>query len=69
METKIVAWTGGDYGYESQDAPLARIIYRDHLTEWKDFWGDFPDNDTKQIFKTRARHDAYATRRAQEQQC
>ena len=62
----IVAWTGGSrppkvLPPEAQE--LAKRLYADQLQVWHDYWGDWPDKDTKNIFKIRARGDAWATYR------
>jgi hypothetical protein len=43
--------------------PIARTFYREQLRDWHLYWGDWPDADTKSIFKNRAWSDAWATYR------
>jgi hypothetical protein len=60
------AWTGG-----SKPLPILELgreerryvsfLFREQLTIWHDYWGDYPNNDTRHIFWNRARFDAHAT--------
>lgn len=64
------AWTGGCRPRPllligPEEARLVRFFFREQMQEWNDFWGDWPDKDTRRIFWGRARFDAHATIRHQ----
>lgn len=57
------AWTGGLMIEMPKLIPLARVLYREQLKDWWNFWNCRPDYDTRAIFKGRAWGDAYASYR------
>lgn len=62
------AWTGGDTvsAQVAASRPFRQLqaaFYQEQLTDWKNYWGDLPDADTRKIFIGRARADAWATLR------
>lgn len=66
-----IAWTGGDVprrGITLADSPYGRQyrsirheLFREALTDWRDYWHDLPDRDTRKILWNRASLDAWAT--------
>lgn len=62
------AWSGGSPPPKKLPADakkLADELYEEQLADWREGWGDEPDTDTKELFRKRARYDAWATYRDQ----
>lgn len=64
-----VAWMGGDTAPKtfrriSRDfRNLMSFFFREQIKDFKDYWGDMPDKDTRKIFWGRARVDSWASYR------
>lgn len=63
---RIIAWTGGTaprpIGTVGRDERHAiSYLFREQVTTWAGFWGDFPDRPTLRVFWNRARYDAHAS--------
>jgi len=66
-----IAWTGGDVprrGLCLANSPYGRqyryfrhSFFREQLCDWREYWGDMPNRDTRKIFCNRASIDAWAT--------
>ena len=68
-EYKRRAWMGGstpspDLHKTSQDyRDLVTLFYEEMVSDFEEYWKEMPDKDTKNIFMGRARGDAFATYR------
>ena len=63
---QIYAWTGGTSPEKYKaisvlEKQLVSIFFRSEINCFRNYWGDFPDKDTRAIFWNRAKHDAHAT--------
>lgn len=62
----VIAWTGGSAPpakLPKAAASLAKDLYAEQIKEFTEYWGDRPDKQTRDTFKNRAIHDAWATYR------
>jgi len=68
-EYKRIAWMGGstpppDLYKNCQDyRDLTLLFYEEQVSDFAEYWGDMPDQDTKKIFWNRATGDAWSTYR------
>lgn len=63
-----IAWTGGDrppadFVRTREFQQLRSAFFREQVGEWRNYWKDSPDADTRKTFQRRAIMDAWATLR------
>ena len=63
---RVIAWTGGSSPPEVLPPDVEQFseqVFAEQMAEWKDYWDDEPNEDTRGILLRRAAHDAWATLR------
>ena len=64
-----IAWMGGDTApenlaeYSEAFCALVNFLYKEQVEIFRDYWKESPDADTDQLFRNRARGDAWASYR------
>lgn len=63
---QVYSWGGGSRptNYKTistLEKQLVSIFFRTEINCFRNYWGDFPNKDTRAIFWNRAKHDAHAT--------